>query len=177
MAQPTPGLSAVEAMDAFSTKLRGRVIRPDDAGYETARRVYNGNIDRRPRLIVQCADVADVIHCVNFARNQGLAPAVRGGGHSVPGFGTCDDGIVIDLARLKGIRVDPVRRVARVDGGCTFGDIDHATHVFGLATPGGVISTTGVGGLTTGGGFGYLTRRYGLACDNLISVDVVTADG
>jgi UDP-N-acetylenolpyruvoylglucosamine reductase len=139
--------------------------------------VYNGMIDRRPRVIVTCADVADVIHCVNFARDHGLAPAIRGGGHSVPGFGVCDDGIVIDLSRLRGIRVDPARRVVRVEGGCTWGDVDHATHVFGLATPGGLISTTGVGGLTTGGGFGYLTRRYGLACDNLLSADVVTADG
>jgi FAD/FMN-containing dehydrogenase len=153
------------------------VIRPGDERYEAARRVYNGGIDKKPRLIVQCADVADVIQCVNFAREHGLPPAVRGGGHSVPGFGTCDDGIVIDLGRLKGIRVDPARREVRADGGCTWGDVDHATHVFGLATPGGIISTTGVGGLTTGGGFGYLTRRCGLACDNLISADVVTADG
>ncbi len=165
------------ATDAFIGALRGTVIRPADSAYETARRVYNGMIDRKPALIVQCADVADVIHCVNFAREQGLSPAVRGGAHSVPGFGTCDGGIVIDLGRLKGIRVDPVQRTARVEGGCTWGDVDHATHVFGLATVGGLISTTGVGGLTTGGGFGHLTRRYGMVCDNLISADVVTADG
>jgi FAD/FMN-containing dehydrogenase len=128
-------------------------------------------------LIVKCADVADVIYCVNYAREQGLAAAVRGGGHSAPGFGTCDGGIVIDLGRLKGIRVDPQRRIAHVEGGCTWGDLDHATHVFGLATPGGIISTTGIGGLTTGGGFGHLSRRFGLSCDNLISADVVTADG
>jgi FAD/FMN-containing dehydrogenase len=134
-------------------------------------------IDCHPQLIVQCADVADVIRCVNFAREDGIAPAVRCGSHNVAGFGTCEGGLVIDLSHMKGIRVDPVRCVARVDGGCTWGDLDHATHVFGLATPGGVISTTGVAGLTLGGGFGYLTRRYGLACDNLISADVVTADG
>lgn len=165
------------AVETFVATLRGRAIRTGDEGYEAARKVYNAMIERRPRLIVQCADVADVIRCVNFAREQRLPLAVRGGGHSAPGFGTCDDGIVIDLARLKGIRVEPANRVVRVEGGCTWGDVDHATHVFGLATPGGLISTTGVGGLATGGGFGHLSRRYGLVCDNLISADVVTADG
>jgi len=167
----------MDATATFVSALRGRVVRSGDDGYETARKVYNAQIDRKPRLIVQCADVADVIHCVNYAREQGLAAAIRGGSHSAPGFGTCDDGMVIDLSRLKGIHVDPARRVARVEGGGTWGDVDHATHVFGLATPGGLISTTGVGGLTTGGGFGHLTRRYGLVCDNLLSADVVTADG
>lgn len=165
------------AMEAFVSALRGKAILPSDEEYNTARRVYNAMIDCRPRLIVKCADIADVIACVNFARDEGLAPAVRCGGHSVPGFGTCNGGIVIDLSGMKGIHVDPVRRVARVDGGCTWGDFDHATHVFGLATPGGIISSTGVGGLTLGGGFGHLSRRYGLACDNVISADVVTADG
>jgi FAD/FMN-containing dehydrogenase len=128
-------------------------------------------IERRPLLVVQCADVADVVPAsTSPGRKVWL---LRCGSHSVAGFGTCDGGLVIDLSRMKGIHVDPVRRVARVDGGCTWGDFDHATHVFGLATPGGIISTTGVGGLTLGGGFGYLTRRYGLACDNLISADVV----
>jgi FAD/FMN-containing dehydrogenase len=174
--QPSVGAS-VNAIDALAPMLRGRVIRRTDEDYDTARRVYNAMIDRRPRLIVQCADVADVIYCVNFARDQGLALAIRGGGHSVVGFGTVDDGLVIDLSAMKGIRVDPVRRVARVQGGCTWGDLDHATHVFGLATPGGLISTTGVAGLTLGGGFGHLSRHYGLACDNLLSADVVTADG
>ncbi len=166
-----------QSIQNLATALRGRLIGPTDEGYETARRVYNADIQCRPRLIAQCADVADVIQCVRFAREQRLAPAIRSGGHSVPGFGTCEDGLVIDLGRLKGIRVDPARRAARVDGGCTWGEVDHATHIFGLATPGGVVSTTGVGGLTTGGGFGYLSRRYGLACDNLLSADVVTADG
>ncbi|MGD0619776.1 MAG: FAD-binding oxidoreductase [Bryobacteraceae bacterium] len=164
-------------MDNFARAIRGRVIQPGQPEYEGARRVYNAAIDCRPAVIVQCADAADVIHCVNYAREQRLAPAIRGGGHSAPGFGTCDGGIVIDLSRLRGIRVDPDRRTAQVEGGCTWGDVDNATHAFGLGTPGGVISTTGVGGLTTGGGFGYLSRHYGLACDNLLSANVVTADG
>lgn len=164
-------------MDSFAQAVRGRVIRPEDAEYEAARRVYNAAIDRRPRLIVQCADIADVIHCVNYAREQKLPAAIRCGGHSAPGFGTCDGGIVVDLSRLKGIRINPEARTAQVEGGCTWGDVDGAAHAFGLATPGGILSTTGVGGLTTGGGFGYLSRRFGLACDNLISADIVTADG
>jgi FAD/FMN-containing dehydrogenase len=159
------------------SKLQGRAILPSDEAYERARHVYNGAIDRRPGLIVQCAGVEDVVHCVNFARDEGLALAVRGGGHSAAGLGTCDGGLVIDLSPLKGIQVDPVRKVVRVEGGCTWGEVDRATHVHGLATPGGIISTTGVGGLTLGGGFGYLTRRFGLVCDNVLSAEVVTADG
>ncbi len=165
------------AIQTFRSALRGSLIGPGDAAYEAARRVYNAMIDRRPRLIARCADVADVIQCVNFAREEGLPPAIRGGSHSVPGFGTWDNALVIDLGGMKGIQVDPARRVASVQAGCTWGDFDHATHAFGLATPGGLISTTGVAGLTLGGGFGHLTRRYGLVCDNLISADVVTADG
>jgi len=134
-------------------------------------------IDRRPGWIVRCADVADVISCVGFARDHAMPLAIRAGGHSAPGFGTCDGGLVADLSAMKGIRVDPARHVARVEAGCTWGDVDHATHAFGVATPGGIISTTGVSGLTLGGGFGYLTRRYGLSCDNLISADVVAANG
>ena len=177
-----PGASAVQApgastVQAFASTVRGRVIGPLDDEYESARKVYNASIDRRPRLIVRCADVADVINCVGFAHDHDMPLAIRAGGHSAPGFGTCDGGLVADLSPMKGIRVDPVRRVARIEAGCTWGDVDHATHAFGLATPGGVISTTGVSGLTLGGGFGYLSRRYGLSCDNLISADVVTADG
>jgi FAD/FMN-containing dehydrogenase len=164
-------------IEQLRSQFRGDIIGPEDAAYDDGRRVYNAMIDKHPALISRCTDVADVIAAVNFARNNRMTIAIRGGGHSVPGFGVCDDGIVIDLCRLKGIRVDPARRIARVEGGCTWGDVDHATHVFGLATPGGIISTTGVGGLTTGGGFGYLTRRFGLACDNLVSADVVTAEG
>jgi len=164
-------------METFIAAMRGKVILPDNPKYEASRRVYNADIDRRPLMIVRCVDVADVIRSINYARERKLVLAVRGGGHSAPGFGTCVGGIVLDLCGLNGIRVDPARRTARVEGGCTWGDVDHATHVFGLACPGGIISTTGVGGLTTGGGFGYLSRRYGLAADNLISADVVTADG
>ena len=165
------------ATQAFVSTLRGGAIQQGDIHYDVARKVYNAMIDRKPRLIVSCANVADVIRCVNFARDQGLAVAVRGGGHSVPGFGTCDDGLVIDLSGMKGIRVDPQRRVARFEAGCTWGDADHATHAFGLAAPGGIISSTGISGLTLGGGFGYLSRQYGLSCDNVVSMDVVTADG
>ncbi len=164
-------------METFIASIRGAVIRPGDAEYERARRVYNGDIDRRPLLIVQCAGPEDVVRAVDYARENELVTAVRGGGHSAPGFGTCDGGLVIDLSRMRSVQVDTASRTARVEGGCTWGDVDRATHAHGLATPGGIISTTGVGGLTTGGGFGYLSRRYGLACDNLISADVVTADG
>jgi len=145
--------------------------------YDEARKVYNGMIDRRPAFIARCVDVADVISAVNFARESGLTVAVRGGGHNVTGFGTCDDGLVIDLSPMKGIRIDPAKRIAWAEGGCTWGDLDHATHAFGLAAPGGVISTTGIAGLTLGGGVGHLTRKCGLSCDNVLSVDVVTADG
>ncbi len=157
--------------------MRGDLIEPDHADYETARRVYNGMIDRRPAAIARCVDVADVIAAVTFAGENDLTVAVRGGGHSAAGKGTCDDGLVIDLSPMRGIRIDPMKRIAHVGGGATWGDFDHAGRVFGLATPGGIFSTTGVGGLTLGGGFGYLTRKYGLSCDNLRSAEVVTADG
>jgi FAD/FMN-containing dehydrogenase len=174
-------MSAVTVTDLDTTVLeaqvRGLLIWPGDEGYEEARAVHNAMIDRRPALIVRCVDVADVMSVVNFARDNETPLAVRCGGHNVAGFGAVDDGIVLDLSQMKGIRVDPATRVAAVQGGCTWGDVDHATHVFGLATPGGVVSTTGVGGLTLGGGLGYLTRRYGLSIDNLLSADVVLADG
>ncbi|MDX6379323.1 MAG: hypothetical protein QOI57_347, partial [Rubrobacteraceae bacterium] len=161
----------------LQTALRGQLIQPGDDTYDVARQVYNGMIDRHPRLIASCVDVADVITAVSFAREHKLPLSVRGGGHNVTGFAVCDDGLVVDLSGMKGVRVDPERRTARAEGGCTWGDFDHATHAFGLATPGGVLSTTGVAGLTLGGGFGYLSRKYGLSCDNLISADVVTAEG
>jgi FAD/FMN-containing dehydrogenase len=164
-------------IDNLRAQVRGAVIGPADDGYEEARTVYNAMIDRRPRVIVRPADVADVMATVNVARDSGLGLAVRGGSHSVPGFGTVDDGVVLDLSNMKGIRVDPAASTARAQGGCTWGDFDHATHAFGLATTGGILSTTGIGGLTLGGGLGYLGRRHGLTCDNLISADVVTADG
>jgi FAD/FMN-containing dehydrogenase len=161
----------------FATHLHGELIEPGNPAYDEARRVFNGMIDRRPRLIVRCANVADVISAVNFAREQGLALSVRGGGHNVAGSSMNDDGVVIDLSRMRDVRVDPVHRTARVGGGATWADLDHASHVFGLATPGGQVSSTGVGGLTLGGGIGHLSRKYGLASDNLLSVDVVLADG
>jgi FAD/FMN-containing dehydrogenase len=165
------------AVQELVARMRGELLRPSDAGYEQALRVYNGMIEKRPALIAHCVDVADVIEAVNFAREHGLRLAVRGGGHSGPGLGTCDDGLVIDLSGMKGIRVDPSARTARVEGGCTWGEVDHATHPFGLATPSGFISTTGVGGLTLGGGIGYLSRTLGLTIDNLLGVDMVLADG
>ena len=168
---------AAAAVDDFRSTLRGELIRPVDAGYEEARKVHNAMIDRRPRFIVRCADPADVISSVNFARENNILLSVRGGGHGVPGFAVNDGGLVIDLSRLKGIRVDPARRTVRAQGGCTWGDVNHATEPFGLHTPGGVVSTTGVGGLSLGGGIGHLTRPFGLVSDNIISADVVTADG
>jgi FAD/FMN-containing dehydrogenase len=165
------------AVQELQQHVRGNVIRPGDAAYDTARRVYNTMIDKHPALIVRCATVADIIAGVDFARAQELPLTVRGGGHNVAGLGTCDGGLVIDLAELNGVRVDPARKTARVAGGATWGQVDHATYVIGLATPSGIISTTGVAGLTLGGGFGHLSRHYGLSCDNLLSADIVTADG
>jgi FAD/FMN-containing dehydrogenase len=157
--------------------IRGRVIQPTDADYDSARALYNGMIDKRPKMIARCVDVADVITAVNFAREQRLLLAVRGGGHNGPGLGSCDGGLVIDLSMMKGVRVDPANRTVRVDPGCTSGDVDHATHAFGLAVPFGIVSTTGVAGLTLGGGTGYLTRKFGLTIDNLLEADLVLPDG
>jgi FAD/FMN-containing dehydrogenase len=157
--------------------LRGPLVERDHPDYDEVRKLYNAMIDKRPRLIARCLDVADVIAAVNFGRDNGLLIAVRGGGHSGPGLGSCDDGLVIDLSLMKGVRVDPVRRRVRVSPGCTQGDVDHATHAFGLAVPAGIVSTTGIAGLALGGGTGYLTRKYGLTIDNLVEADVVLADG
>jgi FAD/FMN-containing dehydrogenase len=161
----------------LSEQVRGQVIVAGDPEYDDARSVYNGMIDRRPRAVVRCMDVGDVIATVAFARENALDLSVRGGSHSVPGFGTNDGGAVIDLSAMKGVRVDPAKRTARAGPGCTWGDFNHATYPFGLATTGGVVSTTGIAGLTLGGGIGYLSRGCGLSLDNLLSVDVVTADG
>src|SRR6478736_5256556 len=161
----------------LKANLRGPIIEPHDADYDNARKVYNAMIDKKPRLIARCADVADVIHSVNFARKNDLLLAIRSGGHNGGGLGICDDGLVIDLGLIKYTRVDPTARKVAVGGGCTWADVDHATHAFGLATPSGIISTTGVGGLTLGGGIGHLTRKCGLTIDNLISADLVLADG
>ena len=166
-----------DSVKEFKSNLRGSVIEPGDKGYDDARKVYNGMIHKRPRLMARCADVADVIQSVNFARENELLLAIRSGGHNAGGLGICDDGLVIDLSPIKYARVDPTARTVTVGGGCTWGDVDHATHVFGLATPSGIISTTGVGGLTLGGGIGHLTRKCGLTIDNLISADVVLANG
>ena len=168
---------STDKTDRLSSGLRAPLIRPNDPRYEQARKVYNGMIDKRPGLIAQCADVADVITAVNFARENNVALAIRGGGHNGGGLGTCDGGVVIDLSRMRGVRVDPRSRTVRADGGCVWGDVDHATHAFGLATASGIISTTGVGGLTLGGGIGHLTRKCGLSIDNLLEVDMVLADG
>ncbi|WP_436347265.1 FAD-binding oxidoreductase [Natronorubrum sp. FCH18a] len=157
--------------------LRGDLIRPDEPEYDDARAIYNAMIDKHPRLIARCANVADVITVVNFGREHDLETAIRGGGHNGAGLGTVDDGLVVDLSNMTGIRVDPEAKTVHVEPGCTWGDVDHATHAFGLATVSGVVSTTGVGGLTLGGGHGYLSRKYGLAIDNLLSADVVLADG
>ena len=164
-------------LTAYRANVRGTLIQPADAAYDDTCKVYNAMISKHPRLIARCADVADVIASVNFAREHALLLAVRGGGHNGGGLGTCDNGVVIDLSGMRGIRVDPAARTVRVEGGCQWRDVDHATHAFGLATPSGIISSTGVGGLTLGGGIGHLTRRYGLAIDNLLSADVVLADG
>jgi hypothetical protein len=168
---------ATATMDDLRARVRGTVTTRDDEGYDEARAVYNAMIDRRPEVVVRAANAGDVIAAVDHARDRGLDLAVRGGGHSVPGFGTCDGGVVIDLGGMRGVRVDPVARTARAEGGATWGDFNAATHAFGLATTGGIISTTGVGGLTLGGGIGYLARGLGLSLDALISADVVTADG
>ncbi|HEX9696457.1 MAG TPA: FAD-binding oxidoreductase [Actinomycetota bacterium] len=164
-------------LDDLRGRVKGTVIASSDPGYDDARKVHNGMIDRKPLAVVQCAGTPDVVAAVNYAREAGLDLSVRGGGHSVPGFGTNDGGIVIDLSKMTAVTVDPAARTARAQGGCTWGVFNDATHKHGLATTGGVVSTTGIGGLTLGGGIGYLTRAFGLSCDNLISAEVVTADG
>jgi hypothetical protein len=162
---------------AFQASIGGEIIRPGDAHYDSARKPWNGMIDKHPAVITRCTGVADVIAAVRFAREHDLLAAVRGGGHSLPGFSVCQGGMVIDLSPMKGLRVDPARRTAVAQAGLTWGEYDRETQAFGLASTGGVISTTGIAGLTLGGGIGWLMRKYGLACDHLRSVDVVTADG
>ncbi len=165
------------AIAKLKAQFRGALLRPGDAGYDAARAIWNGMIDKRPALIARCTGAADVIAAVHFARTYHLLLAVRGGGHNVAGNALCDGGLVIDLSFMRGVQVDPWARVARVQPGLTWGDLDHETQVFGLATPGGIVSATGVAGLTLGGGFGWLSRKYGLTSDNLRSVQMVTADG
>ncbi|HXS54490.1 MAG TPA: FAD-binding oxidoreductase [Hanamia sp.] len=167
----------VSAVTDFKSKIRGQIFLPVDSGYEDACKVYNGMIHKHPAMIVKCMDVADVITSVNFARENKLLLAVRGGGHNGGGLGMCDNGLVIDLSGIKYVRVDPETKTVRVGGGNIWGEVDHATYPFGLAVPAGIISTTGVGGLTLGGGVGYLSRKYGLSIDNLLEADMVLADG
>src|SRR3954449_6893944 len=161
----------------YEAGLSGRMIRPEDWGYDEARAIWNGAHDQHPAMIVRCAGVADVMRAVDFARSEDLIVAVRGGGHSIPGFSSCDGGIVIDLSAMKAVKVDPERRTAVAQGGCTWADVDHETQAFGLAVTGGLVSSTGIAGFTLGGGIGWLMRKHGLACDNLVGADVVTADG
>lgn len=165
------------SFQAFQDSVRGMMIRPGDANYDNARKTWNGMIDKHPALITRCTGVADVIAAVRFARDHELLVAVRGGGHSLPGFSVCEGGMVIDLSPMKGMRVEPATRSAVAQAGLTWGDYDRETQAFGLASTGGVISTTGIAGLTLGGGIGWLMRKYGLACDHLRAVDLVTADG
>jgi hypothetical protein len=166
-----------KTIEKFKTDLRGLLIQPNDEGYEEARKLYNGMIDKRPRLIARCTDVTDIKTAVRFGRENDLLTAIRGGGHNGPGLGSVDDGLVIDLSGMKGVHIDPEKRRVRVGPGSAQGDVDHAGHAFGLAVPAGVVSTTGIAGLTLGGGHGYLTRKYGLTIDNLVEADVVLADG
>jgi hypothetical protein len=164
-------------IETFATQIRGGVVFPQDEEYNETRKVYNAMIDKRPGMFVMCVDVADVIYAVNFGREHNLLVAIRGGGHNGGGLGLCDDGMVIDLSGIKFVHVDRANSTVRVGGGNLWGEVDHATHPFGLAVPAGIISTTGVGGLTLGGGVGYLSRMYGLTIDNLLEADMVLADG
>ena len=166
-----------DRIERFQASFRGEVIQPADFAYEKSRKIWNASIDKHPGIIARCAGIADVIAAVNFARENELLVAVRGGGHNVSGRALCDNGIVIDLSGMKGIHVNAKSRVARAQGGATLGDLDRETHVFGLAVPAGIISKTGIAGLALGGGVGWLVRKYGLTCDNVLSFDIVTADG
>ncbi|MEJ7769646.1 MAG: FAD-dependent oxidoreductase, partial [Chitinophagaceae bacterium] len=166
-----------QIVNEFKKKLTGDLLLPGDQGYEETRKVWNGMIDRQPALIVRCKNSEDVTHAVNFAREHNLLLSVRGGGHNITGNAVCDGGIMVDLSLMKSIKVDPVQQIADVETGATWGDFDAASQIHGLATTGGVISTTGVAGLTLGGGVGWLVRKHGLSCDNLLAADVVTAAG
>src|SRR6202162_333800 len=154
-----------EAVNEFKAQLRGDLLEPTDARYEEERKVYNAMISRKPRLIAKCADVADVMTAIRFGQQNSLRVSIRGGGHNAGGLGVCDDGLVIDLSLIKYVHVDPAAKTVRVGSGCTWGDVDHATHAFGRAVPSGIISTTGVGGLTLGGGIGHLARKSGLTIE------------
>jgi FAD/FMN-containing dehydrogenase len=165
------------ALSAFAAGFRGDLLHPESTGYDEARKVWNGMIDRSPALIARCTGPADVVAAVNFARDHDLLVSVKGGGHNITGNAVCERGLMIDLSRMKGIRVDPRRRAARAEAGLTWGEYNRETQAFGLASTGGVVSTTGIAGLTLGGGLGWLMGKHGLSCDNLVSADIVTADG
>ena len=165
-----------EVIQALASSLRGDLLTPDTPGYDEARIIWNAMIDRRPAMIIRCADVADVMRAVSFARHHQVLVAVRGAGHNIAGNAVCDKGLMIDLSAMKSVRVNPETRRAYVEPGATLGDFDHATQAFGLATPLGINSTTGISGLTLGGGFGWLSRKYGMSVDNLVSAEVITAD-
>jgi hypothetical protein len=177
LTQPAPHAIHEAVVQDLRSTLRGDLLQPGDAGYDAARTIWNGMIDRRPALIARCRGAADVLAAVNFAREQGLPLAVRGGGHGVAGKAVCDDGLTIDLSPMKGIRIDPLARTARAEPGVLWEEFDREAHAFGLATVGGVVGTTGIAGLTLGGGQGWLTGKHGLTLDNLLAADVVTADG
>jgi FAD/FMN-containing dehydrogenase len=168
---------AASNQPAAFPEIQGEVIRPADSAYDDARKVWNGMIDKRPAAIIRAANAKDIARTVQYARAQNLPIAIRGGGHNVAGNATCDQGVVLDLGQMKSVKVDSTAKTARAQGGATWADLDRATETFGLATPGGAISTTGIAGLTLGGGYGTLARRYGMVCDNLLSVDIVTAQG
>jgi FAD/FMN-containing dehydrogenase len=161
----------------FKQSLRGELILSNDPGYDEARSIWNAMIDRRPALIARCLGVADVVTCVNFAREHGIVLSIKGGGHNISGLAVCEGGLMLDMSRMRGVWVDPATRTARAQAGCLLGDVDRETQVHGLAAVLGFISNTGIAGLTLGGGFGYLTRRFGWTCDNVLSMDLVTADG
>ncbi len=171
------GATDPTALEALKARLRGTPLLPADFGYDESRSVWNAMIDRRPALVVRCLGVADVVTCVHFARERGLALSVKGGGHNISGLAVCDGGLMLDMSLMRGVWVDPTARTARAQPGCLLGDVDRETQLHGLAAVLGFVSNTGVAGLTLGGGFGYLTRRFGWSCDNVVSMEVVTADG
>ena len=177
MTSESPRVLGEATLAELRTRLLGLVIAPADSGYENARRIWNGAIDKHPALVLRCSGVADVISGVQFACSEGLPVAIRGGAHSVAGFSTCDDGVVLDLSAMAAVRVDPPNRRALAQGGATWRQFDHETQAHGLATTGGLVSSTGIGGFTLGGGIGHLVRKYGLTCDSLLSAEMVTAEG
>jgi len=168
---------ASESIEAFEATVRGPVLRPESPGYDEVREIWNAMIDKRPGLITRCAGAADVMYAVRFAREHGLLVSVRGAGHDIAGNAISDGGLLIDLSGMKSVHVDPASKTVRVEPGVTLGELDHETQAFGLAVPVGINSTTGVAGLTLGGGFGWISRKYGMTIDNLLSADVVTAEG